>query len=261
MLNKISEVSKKIEKGLRYGHPCCDDEALIVLLLNTAKISCYNKKEARIYDDIIKNLDFSCQPLLSKVIVTDNGKEAWETANPACISRKQWERIALKICLQYKLDFIIDKIDKACDVAFDITKNVIDCEVLTSISIQNKMCELNITVDRNPAKCAAEYKLLIEQYPDCNLTKKEYIYLLDTNYSFEIISSVYNKHLHLEVDPYGNTFLVSPLNKYSLDDELKFKEIIVNSETKDLVLTRRIINDYNITNIQKQKILNELSII
>jgi hypothetical protein len=192
MLNKISEVSKKVEKGLKYGHPCCDDEALIVVLLNTAVKKCFNKKQLRIYNDIIKNLRFSCEPLLSKVIVTENNKEAWETAHPECINRKQWERIAYKICHKYKIDFFVEKVKPPvcdidisfnkvlpidCDVniSFDeiaptecITDILVDmiskdCDVFIDVSKKEKICDLAFDISKNVIDCDVLTVISIQQ--------------------------------------------------------------------------------------------------
>lgn len=296
MLNRISEVSTKIEKGLKYGHPCCDDEALIVLLLNTANTTCFNKKQLRIYNDIIKSLKFSCDPLLTKVIVIDNGKEAWETAHPECISRKQWERIAYKICYKYNIDIFIEKekedtcdlsfdiegsntecitdilIDmisnscdifiettkkeKICDLAFDISKNVIDCDVLTVISLQQKMCDLNIKIEPSKEQCEAEHKILIETYPTCTLTKKQYTALISRNYNYCGISMIFDKGLEFTVNE-DTECITTSLNTYSTNEDLKCKSVIA----KDKKTVKEILNDYKISNIIKTKITNEVYLI
>ena len=261
MNNKIAEVSSLIANQLYYKLPYKCGIDLHLILLQQANIDCYTSKELQKYKDIVQSLIYGCTISASEITIDNTNREQWDINNPGCTSRKQWEKIAYKICDQYRLEFIIEDINKTCDIAFDITRNIIDCEVLTSISIQQKLCSLDITVDKQADKCSAEYKLLIEKYPTCNISKREYIYLLDNSYSFEIISSIYDKSLQLEVDPYGNTHLVSPLSKYQIDKDLKFKEIIVDSNSKDLVFTNKILEDYNINNIKKQQLLNEINFI
>lgn len=259
MINsKLSEISTLIANSLYYktNYKCKEDIPLI--LLSKANTSCLDKYELKNYNNKLNSLLFDCIATQKEVSVDNTNREDWEVNNPSCVSRKQWEKIALKICQQYKIDVIVENIDKACDIAFDITKKIIDCDVLTAISIQQKMCDLNIKVDTNIDKCSAEYKLLIEKYPECNLTKKEYITLMDKNFSYEVLSSIYDKKLKLEVDSRGNTTLVSPVNNYDIQKDLQFKEIIVDSKTKDLTLPKKILNDYKLTNNIKQKILNEI---
>lgn len=261
MINsKLSEVSELVAYQLYYNFPYNCGIDLYLILLKYANTECLSKKELLKYNELVNRLTFDCNTVNKELLIDNTNREAWDLKNPNCTSRKQWEKIALKICDQYNLEITIEQIDKACEIAFDITKNIIDCEVLTSISIQQKMCELGITVDKQADKCSAEYKLLIEKYPTCNISKKEYIELLDNNYSFEIISSIYNKSLSLEVDSRGNTYLVSPISKYKINKDLKFKEVVVDSKG-NLVFTNKILQDYNINNIKKQQILNEIKFI
>lgn len=260
ILDKISYISTKVEKSLRLGVPCCNEEALILLLLNTANTKCLSKTELQQYNDIIKNLTFDCNIFTPKVKISSNNKEQWEEANPECTSRKTWEKIAYKICNKYQIDISVEKIDKACDIAFEITKNIINCDVLTLISIQQKMCELDIKVETNKDKCNIDYKLLLEKHPTCQLSKKEYITLIDSGYSFEILSELYNNKVSLEIDSKGKVTLISPINKYSLPEDLRFKEIVLDDK-KNLVLPQRIIEDYNITKKIKKQILDGISIL
>lgn len=289
MINsKLSDISSSIANSYYYKTSYKCEEDLPLILLSKANLSCLDKYELKTYNDRLSSLLFDCKDVKKEVTVNNSNRENWEVNNPSCVSRKQWEKIALKICEKYKIEVIFENItddceieidmskttiekdcevdfdvlkknmDKACDIAFDITKKIIDCEVLTAISIQQKMCELKVKVDMNKDKCHAEYKLLIEKYPDCNITKREYITLLDNNFSFEVISSIYSKKLKLEVDSNGHTYLVSPVNTYSLKNDLKFKEIVVDSQTRNITLPERIMNDYKLTNIKKQQLLNEI---
>lgn len=260
LLNKISELSIKSNKSLRLYIPNCEEENYIALMLKTANVKCFSKEELQQYRDIIKNVTFSCNIFTSKVDTVDNNRELWEENNPECISRKEWEKIALKICNKYKIEVIAERIESACDIAFEITKNIIDCDVLTLISIQQKMCDLNIKVEANKNQCSIDYKLLVEKHPFCNLSLKEYITLIDSGYSFEILSGIYNKNLKLEVDSKGITTLVSPISKYKLPEDLKFTDIIIDNNG-NLVLPKRILEDYNITNKLKKQILDEIHII
>ena len=50
--------------------------------------------------------------------------------------------------------------------------------------------------------------LLLEKHPTCQLSKKEYITLIDSGYSFEILSGLYNNKVSLEVDSKGKTTLI-----------------------------------------------------
>lgn len=260
LLNKISVLSRKIYQSLRLGNICCNDEALILLMLKNAKLDCFNKEELNRYKDIVKKYTFDCTVQVNRVTVDSTNKEIWEENNPDCISRKTWERIAYKICNKYQIDISVEKIDKACDIAFEITKNTVHCDVLTLISIQQKLCDLDIKIESNKQQCNIDYKLLIEKHPTCQLSKKEYITLIESGYSFEIISGLYNNKVSLEVDSKGKVTLISPISKYNLPEDLKFKEIVLDSN-KNLLLPKKILEGYNINKTIKKQILDGLNII
>jgi hypothetical protein len=268
--NKLSEISEIIKNNLYYGYPYNCNEDLPLILLSYANTECFNHKETKKYKDLLNLFLFDCKIGTSEVSVDNTKREEWEKNNPACVSRKQWEKIALKICNQYRLEFVVDKVEAnceaditveemntVCELAFDITKKIIDCEVITAISIQQKMCDLNITVERSKDECVLDYKILIEKYNTCELSLKEYITLIDEKFSFEIISAIYDKDLSLEVTSQG-VYLKTPMSNYLIGKDIKFKEVIVDSTTKDIIFPENILSEYNITNKQKKNILNEI---
>jgi hypothetical protein len=266
---KISKISDIILKQLHYNSPYKCNEDLPVILLKYANTECYNKKELKKYNDLLNSYLFDCKVPYREITINNDKREEWEKNNPGCVSRKQWEKIAYKICYEYKLDILIEdspvcdveisteQMDNICNIAFDITRNIIDCQVLTAISVQQKMCDLNITVERSKEECVLDYKILIEKYNSCDLSLKEYITLIDEKFSFEIISAIYDKNLSLEVTSQG-VYLTSPVSKYLIGRDLRFKEVIVDSTTKDIVFPENILSEYNITNKQMKNILNEI---
>lgn len=260
ILNKISYISTKIEQSLRLGTPCCNNEALILLLLNSANLKCLNKTELVKYNDIVKTLTYDCNILTPKVIITSNNKEQWEENNPECISRKQWEKIAYKICNKYKIEISIEKINTVCDIAFEITKNIIDCDILPIISLQQKLCDLNIIFEKNTAQCKIDYLLLLEKYPTCNMSLNNYKTLNNSGYSFEMITSLYNKNVELEVDENNNIILTTPINKYILPHDIQFNGVIATS-SQNVRELGTLLDSYNINEKIKKQIINEISII
>lgn len=270
MLNtKLSKISATVLNQLHYGTPYNCNEDLPIILLKYSNPDCYNKQELKKYNDLLNSFLFDCQVAYKEIDINNSNRESWEKNNPGCVGRKQWEKLAYKICYQYKLDIIVEdsptcdieisteKMDNICNIAFDITKNIIDCQVLTAISVQQKMCDLNITVERTKDECILDYKILIEKYDSCELSLKEYVTLIDENFSFEIISAIYDKKLSLEVTSEG-VYLKSPINNYLIGEDIKFKEVIVDSKTKDIIFPDNILSEYNITNKQKKNILNEI---
>lgn len=254
--NKLNELSKYNRNHLEYKIPYNNQKDITLMLLNYADISCLNKKELQIYKDNITKLTYDCKTSLKEVTVNDDYKEQWELNNPNCVNRKRWEKIAYKICTKYQIQIDITKTDLMCNIAFDIVRNVINCEVLTTLSLHQKLCELNVVVNRTKEECETDYKLLIESYPHCNLTKKEYITLVNNNYSYEMISNTYKHNLKFEIDSKGNIKLISPIYSYSLPEELRFKEVVIDREKNSLVLLTKQLNDYKINNNIKNLILN-----
>ncbi len=254
--NKLNELSKYNRNYLEYKIPYNNQKDLVLMMLNYGNTSCLNKKELQIYNDNITKLTFDCIKPLQEVIVNDEYKEDWEINNPNCVNRKRWEKIAYKICTKYQLQIDITKTDLMCNLAFDIVRKTISCEILTTISLHQKLCELNIKVNRTKEECETDYKLLIESFPNCNLTKKEYITLVNNNYSYEMISNTYKHNLKFEIDSKGNVKLISPIYSYILPDELKFKEVVIDREKNSLVLLTKQINDYKINSNIKNLILD-----
>ena len=73
-----------------------------------------------------------------------------------------------------------------------------------------------------------------------------------------ISSAVYN--LKAQSDNNSKTTLISPISKYNLPEDLRFKEIVLDDKN-NIVLPKRILEDYNITNKIKKQILDGISII
>lgn len=254
--NKLNELSKYNRNNLEYKIPYNNSKDIALMLLNNADSSCLNKNELKIFNDNILKLTYDCKNPVNEVIVNDDYKEDWEINNPNCVNRKRWEKIAYKICTKYQLQIDISKTDLMCNLAFDIVRNTISCDVLTTISLQQKLCDLNIKINRTKEECETDYKLLIESFPNCNLTKKEYITLTNNNYSYEMISNTYKHNLKFEIDSKGIIKLISPIYSYILPDELKFKEVIINRDTNSLILLTKQLNDYKINSNIKNLILN-----
>lgn len=252
--NKLSEKSKDLLKSFYYKLPYTDKVVLQLLLLSYGDISCLNTTQLSKYNDKVKSLTFNCKNTTPTVNIDNSNREEWEKNHPECLNRKQWERITLKICYNYSIDIQVTPIETLCDVTFEIVKNTISCDVLTTISLQQKLCDLNISVNRSKEECASDYKILIEKYQDCNISKKEYLKLIDNNFSFEIISLIYKNNLKLEVDSKGNVSLISPIRKYKIPDELKLNDVIYSNKN----LIHKVLDDYNISKNIKENILNEL---
>lgn len=253
--NKLSELGKLNKKSLYYNLPYNTTKDLNLILLSYANTSCLDSEELSVYKNYIKKLTFDCTTSKPTLFVNSVNKSIWEENNPECVNRKQWEKIALKICNKYTIEIEKIPLDTVCDISFEIVKKTISCEVLTTIALQKKLCDLNITINRTKDECATDYKLLIEKHPSCNLNKKEYFCIIDSNFSFEMVSLIYDNNLSLEVDSKGKVTLISPIRRYKIPDELKVNDVIY---TSDKQLIHKILQDYNISKKTKENIINEL---
>ncbi len=259
ILHNITDLAIKHDKSLRLGVECNDDLLIKLILLKYANYDCLNNEEISKLKGIINTITYSCIINKNRVTVDKSNKEIWESKNPECINRKTWERIAQKICNTYKIEINAEKISTNCDIAFEITKNITNCDVLTAISMQQKLCDYNISIQANENQCKIDYKLILEKYPECKLTLKEYLCLNENGFSYEIISTLYDNNVYLEVDSNNIIVLNTLYSKYELPRDLKFKEIIIKDG--QLELPQRILEDFNITTKQKKQIIDEFHIL
>jgi hypothetical protein len=295
---RLSELSSITKKNLYYGKTCNIEDSLYLSLLKYAVLDCLEKKELIKYNDKIKLLTFDCKKSKNKVKVNLENKEKWEENNPFCINRKQWERIALKICKKYSLDIAIEPIikycnlnleitptinevcsitfsnellekvcetsiniqqlDLICNLALDIVRNNIHCDVLTAISTQQKICELDIKNIRTKSECNIDYKLLVEKYENCNLEKNIYVELINKGFCYNTISVIYNNKLDISIDEDGDPILITPYNSYKIPKEFNFNNIVVTHQQDYKEIIDAILEDYNTSETIKKQLLNEI---
>lgn len=258
MINyKLATLSEKHLKSLYYNLPYKSEEALQLILLSYANLECLTDLEKNKYNQLVKKLTFDCPVNKKTTVSIDNtNRNEWEENHPECVNRKTWEKIALRICNKYFVEIEKIPLDTVCDISFEIVKETLSCDLLLAISLQQKLCDLNISVNRTKEECATDYKLLIEKQPTCSLSKKEYMCLIDKNFSFEIINLIYNNSSTLEVDSKGNVTLISPIRKYKIPQELRLNDVIYDSKNK--TLAHVILDEYNISKKTKENIINEL---
>lgn len=253
--NKLSELSIHDKLSKYYNLPYNTKDDLYLILLLYANTKCLNSEELKIYNQLVKKLTFDCKSTKNIVFIDSKNKTNWEENNPDCNSRKQWERIALRICNKYSIEIELIPLDTVCDIAYEISKKTLPCEIITAISLQQKLCNLNISVNRSKEECNIDYKLLIEKHPNCELTKKQYVSLVDEGFSYEIVSLIYDNSFKIEVDSKGKITLISPIRKYKLPEDLKINDVIFTSDKK---IIHKLLSDYKLSETLKENIINEL---
>lgn len=267
MENKLSNISNVVLNHY-YSHiPYdCDDDFQLILLSKADK-SCYNDKQLQCYKELVNRLTFDCSVSRKPVLVDDSFRENWERSNPNCVSRKLWERIAYKICKDYGLDIVVEKViedcpipninitklDIECNISMEIVKNIIPCDVITSISIQKLACNENFEISRSLDECNVDYKLLSKKFLDFNLSKKDYFYLVDNKFTYDCLDTIYSNNLSLYIKD-QSIYLKSPYNTYDIST-LEAKKIVAKAYSGPKLVIQ-LLKDYTINNIKKQTILN-----
>lgn len=249
-LIRLLAILKKIEEELINNIPSCFTDKQLLKLQSLVKL---NTNPAAI----------TCYPIL----VDGSKKQEWELAHPYCISRTRWEELAYKICGDLKFD--IKVIDKSCDLLFDLTTNTISCNTTAALSIHQKLCDLDYKVKRTDKECAIDYNLLLENHPDCGITYNLYKRLIDCNMSYDIIHQILCDNL--SIDMINNTPTIkSVMGDYVLGKDIKFKQVVTPSQCHNSLcktgecttdypnFIKALLNDYNLTKIQKEQILKEI---
>ena len=200
-------------------------------------------------DIITASCEVECR---TDVIIDSSGKEEWMKANPFCVTREEWEKLAYKICSE--IGFTVTTSQVACDIAFEITRDIIPCEILFAVSLYQTLCDLGFEVQRDDTECKIDYKLLIEEF-DCDLEFDIYLKLVHCNMSYDIIKKVYECDLALDFcDKNKCPILITEIGEYKLND-LDFEKLAhveTIPEITDLFTT--LTSDYNTGTWQLNKL-------
>lgn len=246
---RLTSLADSVVNRLRNGVGCTKDDFKNIITLNlykdtltTAKRLLYYEKKnclcdkrlCQLRESVLELLKVDCyEDCRTDVTITRNAELEWIAQNPYCVAREKWEALAYHVCDGIKLE--IEKDELRCDIAFDIIKTIIPCELLAAFQIRKELCDLNFTVNRTKDECKLDYELLLEK-TNCDLEFKEYLCLVDCNLSFDIINMIYGCGLRVEIDKNGqNPRIFTPLNSYGLN-ELGFKEKITQQHI-DLINT------------------------
>lgn len=232
-------LTDSIVSRLKNGVGCTNEDFKNLITLNLYKsvlvkskrLIYYEKKNCicdsdlcELKENVLELLKTPCyEDCRTDVLITRENELSWIAQNPYCVAREKWEELAYHVCDGITL--VLDKDELRCDIAFDIVKQVIPCEILVAIQVYKELCDLNFTINRSKDECKLDYELLVEK-TNCDLEFKDYMCLIDCNLSFDFIKLTYGCGLRLEIDKNGKTpILVSPLNSYPLNG-LHFKEKI-----------------------------------
>ena len=195
------------------GKPCLDCNKLQLLAEKTRKLSTSCDTSARIDQK------------------TDSSAEAaWIAKNPYCVSREKWEKLAYKVCGEFKLS--LTSVETVCDITFEIIRKLIPCDIMVSIAVYKQQCDLDLRITRTEEECEIDFEILAEEV-NLDLDLAQYQTLIANNMSFDVVKTVYENGCTLQVNDSAEIMLVTPMNKYKVK-ELDFKGIPDISKLKKL---------------------------
>jgi hypothetical protein len=201
-INKLSVLKGSLDRVkksfLHIQKSCLDDETIQKIVEKANKIV---GKE-------------SCPKKRADIKIGEEDLNSYLSKGPRCVSYDTWNEFSRFIC--GRIGFTLTAEREICDIAFEISRNIISCNLLYSLSVYKEMCDLKYKVNRTKEECKIDYKLLMEKNPTCDLEFKSYLsYVHKHNLSFPIIDEVYSSGLSL-LEQDGEVFLCTALNNYNL---------------------------------------------
>lgn len=236
---RLSELSYKKVQNLFYGYYKgfdLDTEINKITVLRKAilrhKLGYYISEGScicsdnlqRIIEKVIKEIGkASCPSVRKDVQIDDSGLEAYLMTKPACVSYDTWNKFARGLCGEIGFTLTAEK--EICDITFDISTEVIPCNLLYTLSIYKEMCDLGYKVNRTDDECKIDFDILAERHCNLNLSFKDFKTLVkDCNMSLNTIDQCYKSNLQLIVlnrkaylKTSTNTYPVEAISPSNLD--------------------------------------------
>jgi hypothetical protein len=228
----VVKLSQKHYNKITFGDPCGD---VIDKVVNLKQLRNTLERE---YKRTLKGCECACN--IDKLIsivnrqtekykgsdylkVDRSAEQDWVLKHPNCVAREYYERFCKNLCEQLNLDISVEY-SQLCELGFDITSEVISCDILADISVVQNACNLGFTIEKSIEQCKIELGLLYESVPDCNLTLDAYRDLIDLGCTYDICKKMLISGLKIKTDDNG-VFLETNLGKYYFKD-LTFTDIL-----------------------------------
>lgn len=227
---RLEQLSLMKIRNLFYGyHPehHIDDEvnklSVLKSSLDRVKKSFLHIQKSCLDDETIQKIVEKAQKIVGKapcpskrkdISIGEENLQKYLISGPKCVSYDTWNEFSRFIC--GKIGFTLSAEREICDITFEISRNIVTCNLLYALSVHKEMCDLNYKVSRTKEECKLDYKLLLEKNPKCDLEFKSYLnYVHKHNLSFPIINEVYSSGLALAEED-GEVVLCTPLNNYNI---------------------------------------------
>lgn len=231
---KLSFLSDQRVKNIKYNYYCGENivediERLITFknsldrikksIYSTGRYCLSDEKVQLIIEKVIKEVGRQkCGENKVDIIKDDSLVKKYILDGNLCISYDLYNEYAYRICRQLGVKITAEK--EVCDLTFSLSREIISCDLLYSLSVVKELCDLKYVVERSKDdECKIDYKLLIEEYPDIDLTYKTYNSLIkDHNISSRVIKNVYDCKLSLDINNVGVVVLNTPVSQFNLLD-------------------------------------------
>lgn len=227
---KLQNLSSKKLAHLFYGYNCEEDidykinqagillKSLIRIKVSFLHIQTYCLPDDRVQAIIEKAIKFAgktpCPKNRRDLNIDSSQINSYLLQGPKCVTYDTWNKFSSFLC--GKLGFKLKVEKEICDISFDITRNIVSCNLLYSLLVKKELCDLGYSINKTDLDCKIEYKLILEKYPKCDLEFKTYLsFVRNHNLSYPIFKEVYESGLTL-LEKDGDAFLCTPINNYKL---------------------------------------------
>lgn len=265
--SRIAELSIMHLQKLQYGDSCNVNAIAESLPLRQLRATLTRELQRRVRDcECACNIDRTIAIVNTKVgktratdqLVADRTNEQdWILRHPNCVAREIYEKYCRNLCHELNIE-VTAEFDQLCELGFDITSEVISCDLLTDISVIKQVCDLGFSIHTSREKCQLELDLIREEIVDCSLSIEAYLGLIDLGCTYDLIKKFIISGLTIEKDTKG-VFLKTAVGKYYFKD-LSFRNIVGGNFVSEFNTDRRAwaqkyLTDYNMNQEQLDRVL------
>ena len=150
--------------------------------------------------------------------------DTWAIQHPDCLTYSRWERLSQLIC--DSLDIKVEITKKMCDLTYNLSKDIISCDVFAAVTTYNKACSLGIKAEKDEIQCKTDVSILKEKYPDCNLNARLYKKLIGCGMTYDIVETIVCKggmDVYVKAD---EAYLKTPLGDINMNSDLQVGSIV-----------------------------------
>lgn len=209
---KISALSADMLNQLVWGFGCSPAEKLKLTKLNAYKEALERVWKAQYYkttpclteeniNDLIESAKnyinlACCENGRLDCVIDTSDEEAYALENPQCQSYDSWNKWTKFWCGEIGLTIELE--ERACEIMFNIAKDIIPCNVLFALQVKKELCDLGFEVSRSEEECKIDWELLLHN-TECNIEFDTYRHLVSCGFSYDIIKSVIDAGCAIEV--------------------------------------------------------------